>query len=271
MIHVFGSSGFLGSNFCKWLNKKKINHLQFTSKKKLTKKNSFYLYNKKPFKFIKDKDVVIFFIAATSVKNIKDKSNFYLNFNKKIKNILKIINSKAYLIYISTDYVYSGKNSFYNDNANPQPINLYGKLKLDIEFFIKKNFSNFLILRSPKIFSNNINFNTLYSETYRKLKNKEKLNVLVDQKIQLLNLDDFIKIIYKIINKKIKIIGNYNLVGKTITRYVFAKLIASKFNLEKNLINPVYHVTLRAAYLPKRLILKSSLYNKINFKCKFKI
>ena len=140
MIHVFGSSGFLGSNFCKWLNKKKINHLEFTSKKKLTKKNSFYLYNKKPFKFIKDKDVVIFFIAATSVKNIKDKSNFYLNFNKKIKNILKIINSKAYLIYISTDYVYSGKNSFYNDNANPQPINLYGKLKLDIEFFIKKKF-----------------------------------------------------------------------------------------------------------------------------------
>jgi dTDP-4-dehydrorhamnose reductase len=271
MIHVFCSSGFFGSNFCKWLNKKKINHLQFTSKKKLKKKNSFYLYNKKPFKFIKDKDVVIFFIAATSVKNIKDKSNFYLNFNKKIKDILKMINTKAYLIYISTDYVYSGKNSFYNDNANPQPINLYGKLKLDIEFNIKKNFSNYLILRSPKIFSNNIKLNTLYSETYKKLKNKEKLNVLVDQKIQLLNLDDFIKIILKIINKKIKIVGNFNLVGKTITRYDFTKLIARKFNFKKNLINPISYKSLKEKYFPKKLILKTNLYKKINFNHKFKM
>jgi len=271
MIHVFGSSGFLGSNICNFLNKNKIKYLQFTSKKKLKKKNSFYLYDRKPFNFIKDNDIVIFLIAPTSVKNIQDKKNFYLEFNKKIKNILKLINSKTYIIYISTDYVYSGNENFYIDNANPQPKNFYGKLKLDIEFNIKKDFSNYLILRSPKIFSTNIKLNTLYSEIYKKLKNKEKLNALVDQKIQLLNLDDFIKIILKIINKKIKIIGNFNLVGKTITRYDFTKLIAKKFNFKKNLINPISFKSLKEKYLPKKLILRTNLYKKINFNHKFKI
>lgn len=271
MIHVFGSSGFLGSNFCDYLEKKNIKHLKFTSKKNIKKINTFYVYNKKYYKFINNEDVVIFFIAPTSVKIIQEKSNFYFKFNKKIKKILKLINPKTYMIYISTDYVYSGKDPFYIDNANAKPINLYGKLKLDIEHFVKKKFPNFLILRSPKIFSNDIKLNSLFKEIYNKLKNRKKLYVLEDQKIQLLNLDDFIKIVFKTINKKKKIIGNYNLVGKMITRFNFAKLVAKKLNFEKNFIVPIKYDTLKSLYLPKNLILKSNFYKKIKFKNNFKI
>ena len=111
--------------------------------------------------------------AATSVEKIENNRKLYYELNKKIKNILKLINSKAYIIYISTDYVYSGNKNFYHDNSLPGPKNFYGKLKLDIEKYIKKNFNNYLILRTPKIFSNNINLKSLYSETYKKLKEKK--------------------------------------------------------------------------------------------------
>ena len=111
-----------------------------------------------------------------------------------------------------------------------------------------------------EIFSNNIKLKTLYSETYKKLKDKKKLIVLSDQNIQLLNLKNFIKIIHKIIKIKNKPKGNFNLPGKKTTRYEFSKLIAKKFKLDEKLIKPVKYNELRKFYLPKKLILKTNLY-----------
>ena len=40
---------------------------------------------------------------------------------------------KAYMIYISTDYVFDGKNPPYNEDSKTNPINLYGETKLSGE------------------------------------------------------------------------------------------------------------------------------------------
>ena len=117
MIHIFGSSGFLGSNLNKFLTKKKINFLTFTSKKNNTdNKKNFYLYSKKSFKKIQNNDQIIFLLAPTNVKKIEDKKKFFLKYNNKIKKILKLINRNVYILYISSDYVYSGNQNIYNDN-----------------------------------------------------------------------------------------------------------------------------------------------------------
>ena len=215
--------------------------------------------------------MIFFFSSQTSVKKIEKKKFFYSNFNKKLINILKKINSKAKIIFISSDYVYSGTKKIYFDNDIAKPKNFYGKFKIEIEQYIKRRFSNYIILRSCKIFSNKISFKTIYREIYKKLKKKKKFEVFVDQKIHLLNLEDFLFIIFKLLNKKKSIVGNFNLVGKKITRFEFSNLISKKFNLNSKFIVPIKFNKNKFPYIPKNLDLKSNLYRTIKFKPNFRI
>ena len=91
-----------------------------------------------------------------------------------------------------------------------------------------------------------------------------------DQKIQLLNIEDFLKIIFKIIQTKNNITGIYNIVGKTISRKIFAQLIAKKYNLDKRLIL-TSKLNTGIVKIPKKLILKTNLYKKLKFNFNFKL
>ncbi|MBA0617330.1 hypothetical protein Godav_026788 [Gossypium davidsonii] len=56
------------------------------------------------------------------------------------------------LIHISTDQVYEGVKSFYKEEDEALPVNVYGKSKVAAEQFISEKWSNFAILRSSIIF-----------------------------------------------------------------------------------------------------------------------
>lgn len=56
------------------------------------------------------------------------------------------------LIHLSTDQVYEGVKSFYKEEDEALPVNVYGKSKIAAEKFISENCSNFAILRSSIIF-----------------------------------------------------------------------------------------------------------------------
>ncbi|KAK9058940.1 hypothetical protein SSX86_021557 [Deinandra increscens subsp. villosa] len=56
------------------------------------------------------------------------------------------------LIHLSTDQVYQGTKSFYKEDDETLPVNVYGKSKVAAEEYISQNCSNFVILRSSIIF-----------------------------------------------------------------------------------------------------------------------
>ncbi|KNA15035.1 hypothetical protein SOVF_101900 [Spinacia oleracea] len=55
-------------------------------------------------------------------------------------------------IHLSTDQVYEGIKSFYKEEDETSPVNIYGKSKVEAEKFILSNSSNFAILRSSIIY-----------------------------------------------------------------------------------------------------------------------
>ncbi|KAJ7951106.1 Methionine adenosyltransferase 2 subunit beta like [Quillaja saponaria] len=60
--------------------------------------------------------------------------------------------STTLLIHLSTDQVYEGEKSFYKEDDETDPVNVYGKSKIAAEQFISEKYSNFAILRSSIIF-----------------------------------------------------------------------------------------------------------------------
>lgn len=58
----------------------------------------------------------------------------------------------AKMIYISTDYVFPGKNPPYAETTTPEPINVYGSTKLEGENKIASILENFCVLRVPILY-----------------------------------------------------------------------------------------------------------------------
>jgi dTDP-4-dehydrorhamnose reductase len=59
----------------------------------------------------------------------------------------------AVMIHLSTDYVFDGRSPVsYGEDAEPNPLNIYGKSKLQGEHYIKEILGNFLIIRTAWLY-----------------------------------------------------------------------------------------------------------------------
>ena len=65
-------------------------------------------------------------------------------------NLSKKFNAK--LIYISTDYVFDGKDGPYLESAPLNPLSIYGKHKLEAENYVQQELKEFLILRITNVY-----------------------------------------------------------------------------------------------------------------------
>uniref|UniRef100_UPI00358F0A99 methionine adenosyltransferase 2 subunit beta n=1 Tax=Myxine glutinosa TaxID=7769 RepID=UPI00358F0A99 len=58
----------------------------------------------------------------------------------------------GFMIYISTNYVFDGKNPPYGPNSQPHPLNAYGRSKLDGEKAVLRDLPGAAILRLPLLY-----------------------------------------------------------------------------------------------------------------------
>ncbi len=200
----------------------------------------------------------------------KKKSNL-INVKYTKKLISKIKNKDIYLIFISSEFVYSGKKGNYSEKSKTHPINLYGKQKLIIEKFIKKNISKFSILRISKTYGDSLKINGLITDFINKiLFGQREFFAAKDQIFNPLYVNDLKKIILFFLKKKIT--GVFNIGGpKSYSRYSIYKLIYKyfkkrypnlKIKLKKVKIEDFKFVEKR----PKNLSLDTNKLNKlINF------
>jgi dTDP-4-dehydrorhamnose reductase len=146
---------------------------------------------------------------------------------------------KAFLIFVSTDYVFSGKKGMYTETDETKPINYYGKTKLEAEKIVRDLMSEWCIARPSVIYGSvpaagKINFALWVLE---KLRNCEKINIITDQIISPTFNTNLAEMILEVAQRRLT--GIYHLSGATpLNRYDFACLLAETFQLDKNLIKP---------------------------------
>ena len=181
-------------------------------------KNFFFTYfkNKIPngIKFDLCKDNISLFVKKYNINKIvllsaisdpdecyKNKKKSYLINVKYTKNLIsKIKNNDIHLIFISTEFVYSGKKGNYSENSKSYPINLYGKQKLLIENYIK-NITNYSILRIAKTYGDNMNVKGLLTDFLNQILKGERKFLSLRSNIQSFIRKGFKKN-YSIISKK---------------------------------------------------------------------
>jgi len=186
-------------------------------------------------------DVVVHAAALTDVDKCEIDKELAWKINVEgIRNISEAVNvSRAFLVYISTDYVFNGETGQYKETDRVDPINYYGFTKMKAEGLVKDLVAEYCIARASVIYGSTpaagkINF-ALW--VLNKLKKNEQAKIVTDQWNSPTLNTNIADMTLEIIERKLT--GIFHLSGATrINRYDFAKQIAERFNLNSNLISP---------------------------------
>jgi dTDP-4-dehydrorhamnose reductase len=186
-------------------------------------------------------EVVVHAAALTDVDKCELNKELAWKINVEgTRNIAEAVKtSRAFLIYISTDYVFNGETGRYRETDRPDPINYYGLTKLKAEELVKDLIAEYCIARGSVIYGSTpaagkVNF-ALW--VLNKLKRNEQIKIVTDQWNSPTLNTNLANMTLEIIERKLT--GTFHLSGATrISRYDFAKQIAENFNLDSNLTSP---------------------------------
>lgn len=148
-------------------------------------------------------------------------------------------NFRTFLVYVSTDYVFSGEKGLYVETDEPNPVNYYGRTKLMGEQEVKNSQSKWCIARPSVIYgafpvAGKHNF-ALW--LIRELQKGKDIDIVADQWVSPTLNTNLAEMILEIVEKHLT--GIYHLAGASrISRLQFAQMLADTFNLDRNAIKP---------------------------------
>ncbi len=203
-------------------------------------------------------DVVVHAATLTDVDKCELNKELAWKVNVEgTKNIVEAAKTAgSFLIYISTDYVFSGETGRYKETDAPNPINYYGVTKLKAEEIVKTQ-KEYFIARPSVMYGSTpaagkVNFALWLLENLQK---GERVKIVTDQwNTPTLNTN-LAEMTLEVIERKLT--GIYHLCGATrVSRLEFAEQIADVFSLDKGLINKVLSSQFK---LPAKRPMDSSL------------
>lgn len=157
------------------------------------------------------------------------------------QNIIKVceeLDSK--FVYISSNAIYSGTSAPYREEDKADPINYYGKIKLECEEITKGSNTICAIVRPILMYGWNYAFErpNIVTTGIARLREKEKFFVYEDVYYNPLYYYSCAEAIWKIIEKnKFEV---FNVAGKDrLSIYGLMKGVAEVFKLEQSLLIPV--------------------------------
>ena len=185
-------------------------------------------------------DIVIHSAALTDVEKCEVEQKLANSINVRATEVIatEVENISSYLMYISTDYVFDGNQGLYKETDLTNPLSNYGITKLSGEKIIQDKTSRWSIIRTSTPFGKHYLKKTFPVWVYENLKINKKINILENQFTSPTYVPNLSEMILEIIFHRLE--GFFHLAGSTkISRFEFAKMIATKFDLNLSLLNPV--------------------------------
>ena len=194
-----------------------------------------------------------FIINTTAISNVdyceKFKEKAYSVNVLGVQNLVKITKKlQCKFIQISTDGIFSGKPNSYVEDDTPNPLNYYGQTKLESENEVK-TLNDYLICRTNLLYGyvsqTKLNQRSEYSKSTNfvlwvlsELNKNNHIKVINDQFSNPTLVDNLSKIIQFSLKKNL--IGVFHTTDLScISRFEFAKKIATKFGYSESLISSI--------------------------------
>jgi dTDP-4-dehydrorhamnose reductase len=146
---------------------------------------------------------------------------------------------KCFFVFVSTDFIFDGVAGMYKEDDIPNPVNFYGKTKLEAEAAVKEYEYDWAIARTILVYGKSVsgkaNILTIVKE---KLEKGEEYSVVNDQLRTPTFVEDLAAGIISVIERKAG--GIYHLSGKDmLTPYQMACHVADFLGFNKSLIKKV--------------------------------
>ena len=229
IIAINGYKSFIAENFInKYKKKYKFIHYKkdvnnFKEFKKFATKNKFSHF--------------IFFAGLNRQKCLLNKTNCLKTNFLSVKNTVdhfNTLNNKPSFIFISTSHIYRKSKTNLKEITKPKPNNLYAKLKLRSENYIKKNYSKYCILRLFNVYGENQPKGFFIPDMISKVKKKQK--IIIDKSVRdFVHVDEISNIINFVIKKNIFSVVNAGS-GRGCTLKNIIDKISKKINIKPNVI-----------------------------------
>ncbi|HEX9917404.1 MAG TPA: dTDP-4-dehydrorhamnose reductase [candidate division Zixibacteria bacterium] len=157
-----------------------------------------------------------------------------------VKNIVEVCEKlKIDLIHFSTDYVFDGKNGPYSEEDKTDPINFYGKTKLESEKIIEESHINFTIIRTNVLYGcgEKVKSN-FFLWVLENLKKNGKIKVVNDQYNNPTLAFNLAEIVKEAVDRNL--FGLYHIGGADwLSRFEFAQKVALSFGFDRDKIKPI--------------------------------
>jgi len=152
-----------------------------------------------------------------------------------VKNVLDAAGDNAKLVFFSSDYLFDGKNGPYDEEAKPNPLNYYGKLKLECEQAIASSGKQHLIIRTTGIFGWEAQRKNFLYRVMDTLGAGKPLELPNDQAANATYVRDLVSATLELLDMKKT--GVYNVAGPEIfSKWALAREYAGFLKLDQSLI-----------------------------------
>ena len=261
-VIILGGNSFVASNFINLLKKNKIKFLSIFKKDiDLTNVNSI----QKLSKILKKNDRLVFISAIAPVKNFR----MLIQNLDMCKNVFEVLKKKKidYLLYVSSDAVYSDSEKQISEQSETKPENLHGFMHLMRENILKLLNMKLCIVRPTLVYGSNDTHNGYGPNQFIRLaQSNQKISLFGrgEERRDHIHVNDVGNAIYFLIGKKY--VGTVNLVtGNAISFFKIAQKIKDTYNVKLKYLKrkgPMPHNGYRAF---NKNLLKKILPKKNNF------
>lgn len=182
-------------------------------------------------------DIVIHTAAYTNVDGCEQNPDKAQRINARGTETIALACQKcsAFLCYISTDFVFDGeKKTAYIESDKPNPVNIYGKSKLEGEQFVQSILKEFIIIRSSWLFGKG--GRNFVDMLLKKAQNERRIEVVNDQFGSPTYAKNLAEALVRLISLEDKPKGIYHVANSgSCSWYEFALAIKEIANLDTNI------------------------------------